>query len=156
MLLLERIVLMRMSIVYYILLILIVVIAFIIVLFKVIGIVINNIMIGFELNINGERISAGLEKGVVSIIVTRLSDELIDSIDLDFTGLNTSEKGNEETIDWHKSKLKVGDELAIKVKDIITNSSPIEIRKKNRDSENERKLKSYHALKKELESKGLI
>lgn len=121
-----------------------------------IGIATNNVMIGFELNINGERISAGLEKGVVSIIVTKLSDELIDSIDLDFTGLNTSEKGNEETIDWHKSKLKVGDELTIKVKDIITNSSPIEIRKKNRDSENERKLKSYHSLKKELENKGLI
>lgn len=113
-------------------------------------------MIGFELNINGERISAGLNDGVVSIIVTKLTDEFIDSIDLDFTGLNTSEKGNEETIDWYKSKLKVGDELTIKVKDIITNSTPIETRKKNRVSENERKLKSYHTLKKELENKGLI
>ncbi|MDP3912620.1 MAG: hypothetical protein Q8R96_02645 [Bacteroidota bacterium] len=113
-------------------------------------------MIGFELNINGERISAGLEKGVVSIIVTQLSEEYIDSIDLDFTGLNTYEKGNEETIDWYKSNLKVGDELTIKVKDIITNSTPIEVRKKNRESENERKLKSYTSLKKELEEKGLI
>lgn len=129
---------------------------FIIVSFKVIGIVISNIMIGFELNINGERISAGLEKGVVSIIVTQLSEEYIDSIDLDFTGLNTYEKGNEETIDWYKSNLKVGDELTIKVKDIITNSTPIEVRKKNRESENERKLKSYTSLKKELEEKGLI
>lgn len=145
-----------MSIVNYTLLIIIVPIAYIIALLKAIGIATNNNMIGFELNINGERISAGLNDGVVSIIVTKLTDEFIDSIDLDFTGLNTSEKGNEETIDWYKSKLKVGDELTIKVKDIITNSTPIETRKKNRVSENERKLKSYHTLKKELENKGLI
>jgi len=113
-------------------------------------------MIGFELNINGERISAGLERGVISIIVTKLSDEFIDSIDIDFTGLNSSEKGSEETIDWYKSKLKVGDELTIKVKDIMGNSTPLEIRKKNRDSDNERKIRSYNALKKELEDKGLI
>ena len=113
-------------------------------------------MIGFELNVNGEIISSGLERGVVSIIVTKLSDEFIDSIDLDFTGLNSSEKGNEESIDWYKSKLKVGDELTIKVKDIMTNSSPLDIRKKNCDSDNERKIKSYNALKKELEDKGLI
>lgn len=97
-----------------------------------------------------------MDNGVVSIIATRLTDEYVDSIDLDFTGLNTSEKGNEETIDWHKSKLKVGDEITIKVKEIITNSTPIEIRKKNRDSENERKLKSYYTLKNELENKGLL
>jgi outer membrane receptor for ferrienterochelin and colicin len=113
-------------------------------------------MTGFELNVNGEKISAGLERGVISIIVTKVSDEFIDSIDLDFTGLNSSEKGNEETIDWYKSKLDIGDELTIKVKDVLTNSSPLEIRKKNRESENERKLKSFHALKKELENKGLI
>lgn len=121
-----------------------------------IGTATNNVMIGFELNINGEIISAGMDNGVVSIIATRLTDEYVDSIDLDFTGLNTSEKGNEETIDWHKSKLKVGDEITIKVKEIITNSTPIEIRKKNRDSENERKLKSYYTLKNELENKGLL
>ncbi len=97
-----------------------------------------------------------MENGVVSIILTKLSDEFIDSIDLDFTGLNTSEKGNEEAIDWYKSSLKVGDELTIKVKDIELNTMPIEIRKKNRGIENERKLKSYHALKKELEEQGLI
>lgn len=95
-------------------------------------------MIGFELNINGEKIAAGLGKGVVSIIVTKISDEFIDSIDLDFTGLDLSEKGNEETLDWYKSKLKVGDELTIKVTEILTNSEPQEIRKKNRDSEDER------------------
>lgn len=117
-------------------------------------------MTGFELNIKGERISAGLDKGVVSIILTRvvttIGDESIDSIDLDFTGLDTSGKGDEESIDWFKTPLLVGDELTIKVRDIMTNSSPSEIRKRNRDSENERKLKSFYALKEELENIGLI
>lgn len=113
-------------------------------------------MIGFELIVNGEKISAGLERGVVSIILTKFSVELADSIDLDFTGLDTSQEGNEEAIDWYKTKLKAGDVLTINVKDIESNSSPLEARKKNRDSENERKLKSYNALKKELEDNGLI
>lgn len=113
-------------------------------------------MIGFELNINGEKIAAGLEKGAVSIIVTKLSEEYGNSIDLDFTGLDLSEKSDEQTMDWYKSKLKVGDELTIKVTEILTNSEPIEIRKKSHDSENERKLKSYNALRKELGEKGLI
>lgn len=103
-------------------------------------------MIGFELNINGERISAGLEKGVVSIILTKvvttIGDEFIDSIDLDFTGLDTSGKGKEESIDWYKTQLKVGDELTIKVGDIMTNSTPLEIREKNLVSKNGRTLKS--------------
>ncbi|AOW10602.1 hypothetical protein [Flavobacterium gilvum] len=113
-------------------------------------------MIGFELNINDEKVSAALENGVVSIILTKLSDEFLNSIDLDFTGLNTSEKGNGETLDWYKSQLKVGDELTIKIKDILENSVPKEIRRKNFDLENEQKLKSYYGLKKELEEKGLI
>ena len=113
-------------------------------------------MIGFELSVNGKIISAGLEQGVVSIIATKLSHEFTDSIDLDFTGLDTSQKGNEESIDWYKTKLKAGDVLTINVKDIEINSSPLEVRKKNRDSENERKLQSYNALKKELEDNGLI
>jgi len=117
---------------------------------------ISEIMIGFELNLNGEKIAAGLGKGVVSIIVTKLSTEFTDSIDIDFTGLDLSEKGKGETMDWLISKLKVGDELKIKVTDVLINSKPIEIRKKNRDSENERKLKSYNALRKELGEKGLI
>jgi len=41
-------------------------------------------MTGFELNINGEKIALGLAKGVFTIIVTKLSNEFIDSIDLDF------------------------------------------------------------------------
>jgi len=38
-------------------------------------------MIGFELNINGEKISAGIDNSVISIIVLRSSFEFRDSID---------------------------------------------------------------------------
>lgn len=113
-------------------------------------------MIGFELDINGEVISASVEHGIISIIATKVSTNHMDSIDLDFTGLNTGELGNEEYIDWYKSNLKVGDELKIKVIDITKNTAPIEIRKRNRDSTIDQKLKSYHALKKELGEQGLL
>lgn len=101
-------------------------------------------MIGFELNINGEKISAGLEKGVVSIILTKvvttIGEESIDSIDLDFTGLDTSAIGIEESIDWYKTPLKAGDEITIKVKEISNNSTPVEVRKRIPGSEKNRKL----------------
>jgi len=114
-------------------------------------------MTGFELIINGEKISAALESGAVSIIVTKVSNELMDSIDLDFTGLSLPETGNEtEMIDWYKTNLKIGDELTIKVKEVLKNSTPKEIRKRKSESIIEQKLRAYHDLKKELEDKGLI
>ena len=113
-------------------------------------------MIGFELDINHKVISASLEHGVVSIIATKATTKHMDSIDLDFTGLNITEPGIEEYIDWYKTNLKVGDVLKIKVIDITKNTTPIEIRKRNRDSTIEQKLNSYHALKKELGEQGLI
>ena len=114
-------------------------------------------MTGFELIINGEKISAALEPGAVSIILTKVSNELTDSIDLDFTGLSLPETGDEtEYIDWYRGNLKIGDELTIKVKEVLKSSTPKEVRKGKRESIIERKLKSYHGLKKELEDKGLI
>ena len=113
-------------------------------------------MIGFELNIKGEIISAALENGVVSIIATKVLSEMMDSIDLDFAGLNTTHTEYDESIDWYKTNLKEGDEFTVKVKNIVKNSKPKEIRKKKRNSIIERKLKSYNALKKELEEKGFI
>ncbi len=113
-------------------------------------------MIGFELYVNGKKISAALEKGAVSIIATRLSDEIRDSIDLDFIGLNTAEADHDEIIDWYKTSLKIGDELTIKVNVVSENSTPIEVKKKNCESPIERKLKSYYILKEELEKQGLV
>lgn len=124
-------------------------------LFKVIGTVIKGIMIGFELTIKDQKVLAALEQGVLSIIITKVINEVMDSIDLDFTGLNTTYPKN-EMIDWYKANLKVGDELIIKVKEIHESSKPILIREQNIESINEQNLKAYYSLKKDLEDKGLI
>lgn len=113
-------------------------------------------MIGFELNMNGEKIEAVLESGTVAIIVTKVSTQHTDSIELSFTGLNLSESEFDESIEWYDSKLKISDEFMIKVKNAIENSIPKKIRKVNRVSIMERKLKAYQELKKELEEQGVI
>ncbi len=113
-------------------------------------------MLGFELTINGEKVSAALEHGVVSLITTQISKDGINSIELDLKGLDIAELNKDKKIDWYNKILNEGDEFSVKVKDIIDNSPPcklIEVKRKTRD---ERKLASYEALKKELEEKGLI
>ena len=111
-------------------------------------------MLGFELNINGEKISAALEHGVVTLITTQISRGDNNSIELDLKGLDTSELTMEEMIDWYNTTLKEGDEFIVKVKNIGKNSIPQKNEK--RKSDIERKIESYHLLKKELEEKGLI
>ncbi len=113
-------------------------------------------MIGFELDINGEKIAAALDSGSVAIIATKVSTQRSDSIELSFTGLNLSESEYDESIEWYNTKLKIGDEFMIKVKNVLENSLPKEIRKLNRVSIMERKLKAYQELKKELEEQGVI
>ena len=113
-------------------------------------------MIGLELTVNGQKVSAALKDGVVSIIVTKILNDFMDSIDLDFTGLNTANSDCHETIKWYNTNLKIGDELVIKIKDVPENSKPIEIKERSVDSINEENLKSYYAQKKDLENKGLI
>ncbi len=111
-------------------------------------------MLGIELKINGEKIYASLENGVVSLITTQISKGTMNSIELDLKGLDTTELDRDETIDWYNKILNEGDEFSVKIKNITQNSEPRKSEKCNSDIE--RKLKSYHLLKEELESKGLI
>ncbi len=111
-------------------------------------------MLGFELNINGVQISASLESGVVSLIATQIARDECNSIELDLKGLDTSGLAKEEMVDWYNTILKEGDEFHVKIKNIDNNSAPI--KRKERNSDLEKKLKSYHHLKKELEDKGIL
>jgi hypothetical protein len=111
-------------------------------------------MLGFELTINGEEISAALENGVVSLIATQMSRGMSNSVELDLRGLDTSGATQDEMIDWYSATLNDGDEVILKVKNITKNSMPQ--KREKRDSDDERKLKSYYLLKKELEDKELI
>ncbi len=111
-------------------------------------------MLGFELNINGAKISASLESGVVSLIATQIARDGCNSIELDLKGLDTSGLAKDEMLDWYNAILKEGDEFHVKIKNIDNNSTPI--KREERNSNLEKKLKSYHLLKKELEDKGLL
>lgn len=111
-------------------------------------------MLGFELNVNGEKISASLENGVVSLIVTQISRGSVNSVELDLRGLDTTELNKDEMLDWYNKLLNEGDEFCVKIKNITLNSEPRKSEKREFDFE--RKIKSYHILKKELEEKGLI
>ncbi len=113
-------------------------------------------MIGFELLVKGEKISAALKNGVVSIIVTKLSTDFGDSIDIDFTGLDTSNPEKSETIDWLKGQPEIGDEILIRVVEIEEVSQPIRVEAHSIESVNDQNLKAYYTMKKDLEEKGLI
>ena len=113
-------------------------------------------MIGFELIIKGETISASLLEGVVSVILTRVSNNGLESIDLDFTGLNTSNSDNTEIIECYKSNLEVGDEISIKVREIQNISTPIKVEKQSIESINSQNVNAYYNMKRDLEEKGLI
>ena len=108
-------------------------------------------MIGFELTIDNKKISAGLDSGVTSVILTKVCSKIQNTIELSFGGLDTK-NGRNENISWYKSNLKIGDEITVKVKEITENPTPINI--KERKSSKQREGISF--LKKELEEKGLI
>lgn len=110
-------------------------------------------MIGFEVKINDQIIDAALKKGVVSVILNRLKKEDADYVSIDISGLNTE---TEDHVKWLGQDLKVGDSINVLVKD-VTQPSLWEI--KNTPSEeiiNEKKVKYFHELQKELTEKGLL
>ena len=110
-------------------------------------------MIGFELKINGEKMSASIAEGVLSLIITKVTNNHEDSINLDLTGMDTKDG---KYVDWISKQLKEGDELTLQIKSIEKVSSPIKIRKINNQFDKEQKLKNYYSLKKSLENDGLI
>ncbi len=110
-------------------------------------------MIGFEVKIDDQIIDAALEKGVVSVIMTRLKKEDTDYVSIDISGLNTE---TEDRYRWAAQDLKVGDSINILVKNVSKHSLP-EIKKSDpEETKNANKVKYFHALQKELMEKGLI
>ncbi|PWJ58063.1 hypothetical protein CLV98_105245 [Dyadobacter jejuensis] len=113
-------------------------------------------MIGFELTVRGEKVTGALRDGVFSIILTKMANKDLDTIELDFTGLNTADTENYETLAWYQSSLAIGDEIIIKVKEIQDVSPPIKVGKHNLENRNAQRVEEYYRLKRELEEKGLI
>lgn len=79
------------------------------------------------MTVNGNKVSGAVKRGVLSVILTQIVNDR-DVIELEFSGLDTSDFESQNKIEWHKSKLKHGDQITIKVLDIGKISKPIEIR----------------------------
>ena len=113
-------------------------------------------MLGLELSFQDKIISGSVPEGVTTIIVSSLKKDEEDSIHLDFRGLDTASPEIQEQIKWFESELNEGDEMTIRIKDVLQNSTPIETKKPNQVLDDEQKIQQYNRLKKELEEKGLI
>lgn len=92
-------------------------------------------MIGFEVIINGEKIcAAGIgEFGVLTSVMTWVgsrkdSNEGIDirNPDLKVGGLTDSGNDADEFVDWVKRSLNIGDQVNIRIVDIVEADEPIE------------------------------
>ncbi len=83
-------------------------------------------MIGFELEIKGQKISVeSIEGGVVTLI----ADIVKGKATLNFGGMEFKENGKKEALEWLKEmNLVDGDEFTVRVKNIENPSEPVEIR----------------------------
>ena len=107
-------------------------------------------MKGFELNINDNIISGGIENGLTGIVISCRENKCqLDFSSLDHTGMISSI--------WYSSILKLGDKIMIKAVEINHASAPAEIRDyKDKELMNKIDLDSYYRMRKELVSEGLI
>lgn len=111
-------------------------------------------MVGFEVTWNDSVTKLGVETGVTSLIFTRVKTVDRDQVDINGGGINSDLN---EKIIWIAESLKVGDKFMVEVKEITEVSNPV--KKELLNSNNEilqGKLRSYLAIKKELEENGLI
>lgn len=77
-------------------------------------------MLGFELQYNGNTISASLEVKSIAIAITKVRENIY----LNFSGLDIQTK---KGVIWFRSKLQIGDCVHVAIKDIKNESSPIEV-----------------------------
>ncbi|HHX37927.1 MAG TPA: hypothetical protein GX717_08105 [Clostridiaceae bacterium] len=105
-------------------------------------------MKGFELIYNNQIVTASIERGVISIILSKIDD----AIRVDFVGLDSN---TNQHLTWFKSTVNESDKIAIKVIDVNQVAEVIEFKPNSRDSF-ENKLIEYKGLKKYLEKEGLI
>ncbi len=111
-------------------------------------------MIGFKISHKNIVTKIGISNGVTTIHLTRVLLEDRDELDLYAGGLDKNLKRH---VKWLRSELKLGDKIIIEVEDLDDLSDPIEIVQEDPDDVVlKAKLKSYKALKKELQEKGLI
>ncbi len=105
-------------------------------------------MKGFELIYNDQIVTASIERGVISIILSKNDD----AIQVKFGGLDSN---TSQYLTWFKSAVNEDDKISIKVIDVNQVAAVIESKPNNRNSL-ENKIIEYTGLKKYLEKEGLI
>ncbi len=111
-------------------------------------------MIGFEVIHNGNSLTAGVENGVLTVILTNRTMEDTSEISLNVAGLNL-EAGNDTT--WlQQNEIKEGDEIIIKVKKLEHLTTPLNIKNLDKESIQKNRVQAFHDLKSALEKEGLI
>lgn len=111
-------------------------------------------MIGFRIKSKNEKMTAALEKGVVSVICTRVKNMERDEIQLSVSGLDIEKQENYK---WLFRNLHLGEEINIKVIELDDSSNPNKVEHYPMEKLIlDDKLKRYQNLKKELEEAGLI
>ncbi|MDO4781717.1 MAG: hypothetical protein Q4A09_00695 [Capnocytophaga felis] len=79
-------------------------------------------MIGFELTNDNDVFAAALEKGTISVIISRVNLDTRNYVSLDFGGYDIESNAYPR---WYEKNLHLGDKIIVKVKEIVENSPAI-------------------------------
>lgn len=111
-------------------------------------------MLGFEIQLNGQPITAAIEKGVLTVILTHRARDGKDEISLNIAGLDL-DAGTDTT--WLKEDEVIeGDEIVIKIKKAEQVTTPKDIKYLDKQVVERNRVQSYYELKAALEKEGLI
>lgn len=111
-------------------------------------------MSGFRLKINNTVREVAVDNGIVSIVLNRIKHINRDEVNINVGGLDLEK---EQDMNWLDQALSNGDVITIEVANVNESDTPARVQKHDiEDLVLEAKLKAYQALKKELESEGLL
>lgn len=115
-------------------------------------------MLGFELQYNGNTVSASIGIKSISIAVTKKGENIY----LNFSG---SDFQTMKELIWLNSRLQIGEQIRVAIKDIENESCPIEVRDsffkreytaKEKIEQTEWEIKRFNKLKAILKERGVI
>ncbi len=102
-------------------------------------------MLGFEVNINGNKMIVASENGVTSICLNYGFNSEMD-------GINICGSSESYSFDWGGKTVQNSDKVIVRLIETDQVSIPEKIKKK----ETRKILEEYYRLKKELQEKGMI
>lgn len=111
-------------------------------------------MLGFEVHLNGQRVAASIEQGVLTVILTNRNMHEEDSIYLDVGGLDTNSGVSQSWL--HATDLKEGDEIVVHIKKVDNVTESVIKRTDDAADLKKQRMDMYYKFKAELEKDGLI